>query len=159
PVDAGIGPEVDQDDPAAELGRRQWRRVEPPSCAVQTRQVTFNRQLGRGVGSRADELVGSGEKRLPATWVLVHGSLLQHARRPAVGGWSGWWQWLLHRRRRSTHGQAPAAALPPRASGSRAGRRRQRGPAPPPSPTPRAPRPAPTAGTGAAALPEPTAHP
>jgi hypothetical protein len=33
------------------------------------------------------------------------------------------------------HGRAPAAALPPQASGSRAGRRRQRGPAPQPSPS------------------------
>jgi hypothetical protein len=75
PVDAGIGPEVDEDDAAAELGGRQRRRVEPPGRAVETRQVTFNRQLGRGVGGGADELVGSGEERLPSTCILVHLSL------------------------------------------------------------------------------------
>jgi hypothetical protein len=81
PVDAGVGPEVDQHDAAAELGRCQRRRVDPSGRAVETRQVPFNRQLGRGVGGRADELVGSGEERLPAAWVLVHQSLLSGSRR------------------------------------------------------------------------------
>ena len=58
----------------------------------------------------------------------------------AVGGWSGWWQWLLHRRRRST--PRPGTGGGPPSAGVREPRR-----------------PAPTAGTGAAALPEPTAHP
>jgi hypothetical protein len=81
PVDAGVGPEVDQDDAAAELGGRQRRRVDPSGRAVEPRQVPFNGQLGRGMGGRADELVGPGQERLPSTCILVHRSLLSGARR------------------------------------------------------------------------------
>src|SRR6266496_2104484 len=42
PVDAGVGPEVDQDDASAQPGCRQWWRVEPPGRAGERRQLTFN---------------------------------------------------------------------------------------------------------------------
>ncbi len=76
-----MAPEVDQDDVAAQVGGRQWRRVEPPGRAVERGHRSFNGQLGRGVRGGADELVGSGEERLPSACILVHRSLLQGARR------------------------------------------------------------------------------
>jgi hypothetical protein len=42
PVDAGVGPEVDQDDASAQPGCRQWWRVEPLGRAGERRQQTFN---------------------------------------------------------------------------------------------------------------------
>ena len=42
PVDAGVGPEVDQDDLPVQVGRRQRRRVEPPGRAVERRQFAFD---------------------------------------------------------------------------------------------------------------------
>ena len=42
PVDAGVGPEVDEDDFSAQVGRREWRRIEPRGRATQRRQLTFN---------------------------------------------------------------------------------------------------------------------
>ena len=73
PVDAGVGPEVDQHDPAAQVGRRQRGRVEPPGRAVETRQVSFNGQLGRGVGGRAT-----------AGWLLSGASSIHLHPRPSV---------------------------------------------------------------------------
>src|SRR3712207_3710692 len=34
PIDAGVGPEVDEDDFSAQVGRRQRLRIEPLGCAV-----------------------------------------------------------------------------------------------------------------------------
>ena len=48
PVDAGIGPEVDEDDLAAQAGRRQRLRVEPPGRAAKRRQLTFYGQVNCG---------------------------------------------------------------------------------------------------------------
>ena len=71
PVDAGVGPEVDQDDLAAQVGGRQRWRVEPLGRAGQGRQRTFNGQLDRRrVRGGAEESVG----------VPVHRSLLQAGR-------------------------------------------------------------------------------
>jgi hypothetical protein len=50
PVDAGVGPEVDQDDVAIQVGRRQWRRVEPAGGAGQRRQRSFDGQVDHGLG-------------------------------------------------------------------------------------------------------------
>jgi hypothetical protein len=50
PVDAGVGPEVDQEDPAAQVRRRERRRVEPAAGAGERRQVTLDRQVDRGSG-------------------------------------------------------------------------------------------------------------
>ena len=44
PVDAGVGPEVDQDDASAESFRRQRRGVEPRRRPVERRQVALDRQ-------------------------------------------------------------------------------------------------------------------
>ena len=43
-IDAGIGPEIDQDDFAAQGLRRQWWGVEPRGCAGKRRQLTLDRQ-------------------------------------------------------------------------------------------------------------------
>src|SRR5258707_14528868 len=51
-VDAGIGPEVDQHDLAAQRLRRQWRRVQPFDDASQRRQVAFDKQLIRRTAPR-----------------------------------------------------------------------------------------------------------
>jgi hypothetical protein len=48
PVDTGVGPEVDQDDLAAQAGRRERRRVQPAAGAGQRRQLTLDRQVDRG---------------------------------------------------------------------------------------------------------------
>ncbi len=48
PVDAGEGPEVDQNHFAAKAGRRQRLGVEPSGRAVKRRQFPFDRQLRRG---------------------------------------------------------------------------------------------------------------
>src|SRR4029453_454959 len=56
PVDAGVGPEVDQHHTAAQAFWGQWRRVEPPGRAVEPRQVTLDRQGSRfGTRSRAEQ--------------------------------------------------------------------------------------------------------
>src|SRR5439155_8491919 len=49
PVDAGKGPEVDENDFPSKVSRRQRLGIEPPSCAGKRSQLTFNRQL-RGSG-------------------------------------------------------------------------------------------------------------
>src|SRR4051812_38423890 len=78
PVDAGVGPEVDQDDVAAEVGCGQRRRVEPPGRPVERGHPPFNRQLDRRrARGRAEELVGSSEEPRPFARLLVHRSLLQ----------------------------------------------------------------------------------
>ena len=46
PVDAGVGPEVDEDDAPAETRRGQWLRVEPAGRPVERRQVTLDGQDG-----------------------------------------------------------------------------------------------------------------
>ena len=48
PVDAGKGPEVDQDHVPAQACWRQRRRIEPPGRAAERRQVTLDGQPGRG---------------------------------------------------------------------------------------------------------------
>ena len=45
PVDAGIGPEVDQDDFSAQLGSRQWLRVEPTACAIERGKIAVDGQV------------------------------------------------------------------------------------------------------------------
>jgi hypothetical protein len=78
PVDAGVGPEVDQHDLAAQPGCGQRRGVEPPGRTGQRQQRPFNGQLDRRrVRGRAEELVGSCEERLPLVCLLVHLPLLQ----------------------------------------------------------------------------------
>src|SRR5215211_4806273 len=78
PVDAGVGPEVDQHNAAAQAGHGQRRRVQPAGRAVQRRHPPFNRQLDRRrVGGGAQELVGSGEEPRPFACPLGHRSLLQ----------------------------------------------------------------------------------
>ncbi|HEX6557066.1 MAG TPA: hypothetical protein VF026_30160, partial [Ktedonobacteraceae bacterium] len=39
PIDAGVGPEVDEDDFPAQVSCRQGRRIEPRGCATQRRQL------------------------------------------------------------------------------------------------------------------------
>ena len=46
PVDAGIGAEVDHDDVAAQLGGRQWWRIEPFGRAAERGQLTLDREGG-----------------------------------------------------------------------------------------------------------------
>ena len=48
PVDAGVGPELDQDDLSPQAGRRQRRRVEPRGRAAERGQLAFDgrRDLG-----------------------------------------------------------------------------------------------------------------
>ena len=41
PIDAGIGPEVDEDDFSAQVGRRQWLRIEPLGRGG-ARQIAFD---------------------------------------------------------------------------------------------------------------------
>jgi len=50
PVDAGVGPEVDQDDSAAQTGRCERRRVQPASGARERRQLPLERQVDHGSG-------------------------------------------------------------------------------------------------------------
>src|SRR4029077_12370723 len=45
-VDAGVGPEVDQYDLAAQTLPREWRGIEPGDCATQGRQLPLNRRPG-----------------------------------------------------------------------------------------------------------------
>src|SRR5207244_11643618 len=49
PVDAGKGPEVDENDFPSKVSRRHRLGIEPPSCTGKRSQLTFNRQL-RGPG-------------------------------------------------------------------------------------------------------------
>ena len=78
PVDAGVGPEVDQHHTAAQPGGRQWRRVEPLGRAGQGRQRPLNRQLDRRrVRGGAEQPVGAPEDGPPWGCLLVHLSLLQ----------------------------------------------------------------------------------
>ena len=53
PIDAGIGPEVDEDHFPAQAGRPQWRRIEPSGRAAERRQLPFNGELHRGGRSSA----------------------------------------------------------------------------------------------------------
>ena len=59
PVDTGVGPDVDEDDAAAQSLGCQRLRVEPAGRAGERRQVTFDREVGRvagqAVGDRADQ--------------------------------------------------------------------------------------------------------
>ena len=48
PVDAGVGPEVDQDHLPAQAVRRQRGRIEPPGRAAEGRQLTLEGQPDRG---------------------------------------------------------------------------------------------------------------
>jgi hypothetical protein len=50
PVDAGVGPEVDQNGVAIQVGRCQWRRVEPAAGAEERRQLTLDRQVDHESG-------------------------------------------------------------------------------------------------------------
>ena len=72
PVDAGVGPEVDQHHPAAQVRCRQRRRVEPPGRAVECGQLSFIRQVDR----RRMPVEAKPAKCLPLTGLLVHESLL-----------------------------------------------------------------------------------
>src|SRR5262249_31313641 len=47
PVDAGVGPDVDDDDVAAQTRRRQRLRIEPSGRARERGQVAFDRQFRR----------------------------------------------------------------------------------------------------------------
>jgi hypothetical protein len=70
PVDAGVGPEVDQHHTAAQPLCGKWRRVEPVGRAREGRHPSFNGQLDhRRVRRRAEEPAG----------VSVHVSLLEAA--------------------------------------------------------------------------------
>src|SRR6516164_5721719 len=44
PVNAGICPEVDEDDVSAKALAAQWWRIEPFCRTMKRRQITFNRQ-------------------------------------------------------------------------------------------------------------------
>ena len=65
PVDAGVGPEVDEDDPSPESLGRQRLGVEPPGGAVEGGQATLDRQAAaRPPGDGRSS--GSGRARAPA---------------------------------------------------------------------------------------------
>ena len=67
PVDAGVGPEVDEDDAPAEPLRRQRLGVEPPGRAVERCQVALDREgellARRPMGDRADQAAVSATAR------------------------------------------------------------------------------------------------
>src|SRR6185295_2718812 len=50
PVDAGVRPEVDEDDLAAQVRGAEGRRVEPPGCPVEFCELPLDRQRTRFVG-------------------------------------------------------------------------------------------------------------
>src|SRR3954452_1329167 len=69
PVDAGVGPELDQDRLPAQALRRQRRRVEPGGGAVERRQVAFPRKLersGRHVRDLSVVAMTAGHARGPS---------------------------------------------------------------------------------------------
>ena len=64
PVDAGVGPEVDEDDPAPQsLGRERFR-IQPAGRPRERGQMAFHRQIdrvaGRPVHQRAEETGETG---------------------------------------------------------------------------------------------------
>jgi hypothetical protein len=69
PVDAGVGPEVDQDDLPAEGLRRQRRRIQPFVCALERCQLALT-------GKRAD---GEAVKEWGPQAVRGHGLSFQIA--------------------------------------------------------------------------------
>jgi hypothetical protein len=56
PVDAGVRPEIDENDPPTQLRRSERRRIQPAGRLVETREVTLDGQRGRArMAARAEE--------------------------------------------------------------------------------------------------------
>jgi hypothetical protein len=56
PVDAGIRPEIDENDPPTQLRRSERRGIQPAGRPVETRKVTLDGQRGRArMAARAEE--------------------------------------------------------------------------------------------------------
>src|SRR6266478_2523914 len=85
PIDAGIGPEVDEDDSSPQAGCRQWRRIEPFGRTVERGQRAFVGQSNRWGRHLLDHAVilsqgldrsrnGAGERRCEQEMVGFHGA-------------------------------------------------------------------------------------
>jgi hypothetical protein len=70
PVDAGVGPELDQDDLAAQLGCRRWRRIEPSGRPAKKGQPTSEGWLHRCERHQRHHAVGLGQHRKHQAAVL-----------------------------------------------------------------------------------------
>jgi hypothetical protein len=56
PVDAGVRPKLDENDPPTQLRRSERRRIQPARRPVETREVTLDGQRGRArMAARAEE--------------------------------------------------------------------------------------------------------
>jgi hypothetical protein len=83
PVDAGVGQEVDEDDPSAEALRCQRLRIEPAGRTLERWDVALDRKdvriAGEAVGDRPEETGAAGRCcRRRAAGAVDMVSLSQH---------------------------------------------------------------------------------
>src|SRR5215831_223798 len=93
PVDAGVGPDVYENDMAAQAARRQWLRVEPSGRAGERWQVTFDGQLCRsahvlsGGTSHAEPGDGKEHRRSAQGAAEFMTSFVGHRAHPSTSCW------------------------------------------------------------------------
>ena len=79
PVDAGISPEVDEDDFSLQLGGRQAWRIEPVGGAIEGRPLTWPTDLRIGEPGQPESCAGDGRRGSPEKTSSIMVDDLSHA--------------------------------------------------------------------------------